>query len=143
MDIEKLTTTEVATLIQRIKEFLEHPVFSTPRFGKYKIEESVEDKIGGIEYKFHVYRGNLDSKYSMHIRFSQTNTNLVRLCINGSNHNNSNGTKVGKNHLHVYRYVNGVCEDYAYDLNKKHFDPADELAESMEKFFDYVHIRKK
>lgn len=61
---------------------------------------SVSGQFSNIAYKMHVYRGNIGYKYSVHLRFTNNNVHLIRLCINGSRHHNEDGTIVGKNHLH-------------------------------------------
>lgn len=143
MDIDNLSDSEVVTLIKEIKHFLDHPVFAFPQTGKYKKSEIVQDKINGIEYKLVIYRGNLENKYSMHIRFSENDIHLVRLCINGSTHTNkSDGTTVGKNHIHIYKNEEPVRKDYAYDLEKYNFVKTDDLANSFDKFIQFVSIDK-
>lgn len=141
MNLDKLTDSEVATLIQSIKVFLNHPILITPTIGKFKTEDSVSDKINGISYKLSIFRGNLDTKYSMHIRFGTNNYHLVRLCINGSRHHNSDGSVLPKSHIHIYRFRNGTIEAYARQLDTTPFDKSDELAKSMEKFIKYVNIK--
>nr|WP_231793346.1 hypothetical protein [Limosilactobacillus albertensis] len=91
----------------------------------------------------HVYRGNIGYKYSVHLRFTNNNVHLIRLCINGSRHHNEDGTIVGKNHLHIYKYHDSHIEDYAYDLNHLPFDNSDELDAAVEKFINYANIKGK
>ncbi|WP_203642894.1 DUF6978 family protein [Levilactobacillus andaensis] len=140
MDPDKLTDSEVSQLISEIKEFLDHPAFNAPAFGKYKQEENLSDNINGITYKLHIYRGSLESKYSMHIRFLSNNIHLVRLCIHGSVHHNYDGNVSG-NHIHIYKLHNGEVLDYAYPLDQTPFNKSDDLAKSMDKFFKYVNIK--
>ena len=142
MNPDKLTDTEVIQLIKQIKEFLNHPTFSIHTIGKYRCEESLSDKLNGITYSLHIYRGNLESKYSMHIRFISNNVHLVRLCIHGSIHHNFDG-RIGGNHLHVYKLHDGTPIDYAYPLDQTPFDKSDDLAKSMDNFFKYVSIKIK
>lgn len=142
MNPDKLTDDEVNQLIHEVKEFLDHPSFNTPSFGKYRQEENLSDNSNGIIYKLHIYRGALESKYSMHIRFSSNNTHLVRLCINGSVHHNYDGNVSG-NHIHIYTFHNGQVLDYAYPLDQTPFNKSDDLAKSMDNFFKYVNIKSK
>lgn len=142
MNPDDLSYTEVAALINEIKEFLNHPVFNTPTTGKYKCEDVLTDKVNGIIYKLSIYRGNIESKYSMHIRFTSNNEHLVRLCIHGSKHHNDDRTIVSGSHIHIYKNHDGqYIEAYAYSLEKTPFNEADDLAESMEKFFQFVHVK--
>ncbi|WP_461243619.1 DUF6978 family protein [Secundilactobacillus muriivasis] len=140
MDPDMLTDTEVAFLIKSTKEFLNHPVLNAPIIGKYNLEETVADQVNGITYKLHVYRGSLETKYSMHLRFISNNIHLVRICINGARHHNSDGTILTGNHIHIYRCRDGVTEDYAYELDSTPFNKSDDLAKSLEKFIEYVNI---
>ncbi len=71
----------------------------------------------------HVYRGNIGYKYSVHLRFTDNNVHLIRLCINGSRHHNEDETIVGKNHLP--------------------FNNSDELDATVEKFINYANIKGK
>lgn len=141
MELDTLTDMEVSALIMELKHFLKNPKINVPMFGKYKQEETVVDKLNNIEYKFKSYRGNLDTKYSIHIRFLDNHKHLVRLCINGSNHINNDGKKVGKNHIHIYKFDGVEQSDYAYDLSKVPFDEHDDLAKAVNTFIEFVNIK--
>jgi len=140
MKLDTLTDIEVAALIKELKYFLNNPQFDIPMFGKYKDEEVVLDKLNNIEYRFKAYRGSLDTKYSIHIRFLDNNIHLVRLCINSSNHKNNDGSKVGRNHIHIYKFDGNDQTDHAYDLDKVPFDESDDLTKAVNKFFNFVNI---
>ncbi|RHW52859.1 hypothetical protein DS834_02950 [Lactobacillus bombicola] len=144
MDINNLSNSEVVKLILQTKHFLDNPSISIPIFGKYRCDETVQDNVNGIEYKLHAYRGNnIKNKYSIHIRFTDNNIHLVRLCINGLPHiNKSDKSKVTGNHLHIYD-SNSPDHNYAYDLKKYgNFISTDDLEESFEKFLKFVKISK-
>lgn len=79
----------------------------------------------------------------MHIRFKQNNLHLVRLCINANNNhiNKSDGTNVGRNHIHIYKSSepDGL---YAYELENHIFEASDELIESFQKFIKFLNIKE-
>lgn len=144
MNLYNLDENEVKSLINEIKYFLEHVQIQIPTFGKYKKEVDVKGQKFGISYKFHVYRGTAENKYSMHLRFSENNIHLIRLCINGSKHHNSDDSKVDFNHVHIYQVnENGEIDDYAYNLDNFPFDKDNSLAESVEKFLEYINLRER
>lgn len=142
MNIDSLGTAEVYALISETKEFLKHPTFSVPTLGKYQKEAIVTGTTNHIEYKFKIYRGNLNIKYSMHLRFIENNKHLVRLCINGSRHHNTDGTKVSPNHIHIYDFHDGYIEGKAYELDDVPFDKDDDLTVAVDKFLDFLNINK-
>ena len=103
MNLDNLTDEEVKNLILITKQSIDKTIKcineQTPFIGRVKRDIKVVDYENMINYTLHVYRGNLENKYSMHIRFNNNYYHLLRLCINGSFHNNSDGTNVGRNHF--------------------------------------------
>lgn len=149
MDLDNLTDDEVKYLILHIKESIDKTIDTinkeTSLIGSIKKDIQVLDYENNINYILHIYRGNVDNKYSMHIRFNKNHLHLIRLCINGSNHINSDGTKGGKNHLHVYKIINNQHEDYAYDIMKyniNEFSKDDNLLTSFDKFVKLLNIKE-
>ena len=140
MDLEKLSDNEVDELINEAKNFLEKFVLRVP-LGKFNENRNVLGESSNLEYIWHAYRGRLDTKYSLQIRFKQNNKHLVRLCINGTRHHNYDGTIIEGNHIHIYRYINNAVFDYAYSLDKYTFNSSDELGDAISKFLQFVHIR--
>lgn len=141
MDTDSLAPNEVHSLINELKYFFKSTTFNIPQIGKYKKESYISGKTSNLEYKFYIYRGKIHYKYSMHLRFSNNDKHLVRLCINGTRHHNEDGSVVGKNHIHIYTlHSDNHVEDYAYDLKKFPFDPDNELDQAVEKFIKYLNI---
>lgn len=140
MDLEKLSDNEVDELIDEAKHFFESFTLTVP-LGKFNEDHIVLGESSNLKYVWHGYKGRLDTKYSLHIRFKQNNAHLVRLCINGTRHHNYDGTIVGGNHIHLYRYVNNSIVSYAYPLDDYIFNSNDELENAIEKFLQFVHIR--
>ncbi|MGN1272620.1 MAG: DUF6978 family protein [Lactobacillus sp.] len=143
IDTTKLTSQDVHDLIDEIKEFANQLSISIPLVGKFKLDKEVIGKDTQISYRFHIYRGNIKIKYSLHLRFSDNNIHLVRLCINGTKHKNYDGTETGKNHIHIYKYLSSEDRtvEYAYDLNDFPFDPNDELTDAVAKFSQYINLK--
>lgn len=143
MDINSLTDQEVKILVNEIKHFADSLTINIPLIGMYELNADVKSQ--KIEYKFHIYRGNIKNKYSLHLRFSENNIHLVRLCINGTvHHNKLDETKVGSNHIHIYKYDSSKDEifDYAYNLDTFPFDKNDKLSDAVNKFTKYVNIKR-
>lgn len=88
MDLSSLNDNEVKALIEELKNFLKEVRIEILPIGKYKQVAEVVGKASGISYRLHIYRGLLENKYSMHLRFAENNIHLVRLCINGNKHHN-------------------------------------------------------
>ncbi|WP_288557297.1 DUF6978 family protein [uncultured Lactobacillus sp.] len=143
IDTTKLTKEDVHKLIDEIKKFANQVSISIPLVGKVKLDKEVIGESTQIAYRFHIYRGNIKVKYSLHLRFSDSNIHLVRLCVNGTRHKNYDGTEVGRNHIHIYKYLSSDDEvvDYAYDLNDFPFDAKDELTDAVTKFSKYVNLK--
>lgn len=143
IDTTRLTSDEVKKLIGEIKRFANQINISIPLVGRYKLDKDVVGKETQIPYKFHIYRGNFKTKYSLHLRFANSNIHLVRLCINGTKHKNYDKTEVGKNHIHIYKYLaleNRVVE-YAYDIDNFSFAAQDDLTEAVTKFSKYINLK--
>lgn len=146
MNIEYLSEAEVDELIEELKYFADNINISIPLIGKYKLDKGAKASNSKIEYRFHIYRGLAQpSKYSLHLRFSDNHIHLVRICINGSHHRNYDGTRVGKNHIHVYKYVNEEDQifDYAYELDNFPFDKEDKLVDAVNKFTKYINLKNR
>lgn len=141
MNIDNLSESEVVILIRNVKHFLDNPQVSIPLCGTYEFDENVQDPDSKIKYKLHARRGNLNIKYSIHIRFSDNNLHLVRLCINGPRHTNKlDNTKVSGNHLHIYD-KNDPSHNHAYELEKYgKFISTDDLGKSFDKFLRFNNI---
>lgn len=143
IDTTKLTSKDVRALIDEIKEFADQINISIPLVGKYELNAEVIGKNTQLLYKFHIYRGNIAIKYSLHLRFSDNNIHLVRLCVNGTKHKNYDGTEVGRNHIHIYKYLSSEDRivDYAYGLDNFPFDSQDKLEDAVAKFNKYINLK--
>lgn len=143
MDYSNLNEKQVEFIIRTIKKLLNEMPKSFPLPSVSKVNETykVRDENYNIDFKLHVYRGRIENRYSMHIRFSKNNMHLVRLCINsGTGHKNyADNTSVGKSHIHIYD-VKSPTNEYAYGLDDYDFFEEDELIESFEKFLKFLSI---
>lgn len=143
MAYQHFSDADVINLVRAFKEFLQAPIQLPALIGRTKDDTFVEDSVNHIHYVLHYFRGNLENKYSIHLRFSSDHTHLVRLCVNGSRHYNSDGTFEEGNHLHLYHYVEALdlIEARVYPLNDLDFANPEQLIIDLEKFIAYVNIQ--
>ena len=83
-------------------------------------------------------RGRIELKSKFQNRY-ETNEVLVRLDINGPQHINPDGSKVGRNHIHIYK--EGYADRWAYDTDKFGFGVYNSFQEYFFKFCEYCHIQ--
>lgn len=143
MSLDQLTDPDVINLINTFKQFIKDPIKLPPLVGSTKDDAYVEDSVNGIRYVMHYYRGNIENKYSIHLRFTDNNIHLVRLCINGGRHYNADGTFADGNHIHLYHFIKGLgeVEAHVYPLTSTPFGDPQSLIEDLEKFIAYVHVK--
>jgi len=139
METDQLTSADIAILVAATKYFVNHPELYPLVSGKFRRTEVIVDKLHNLGYKLQIYRGNVENKYSLHIRFSANNQQVLRLCINGSRHHNQDGTLVGRSHVHVYRPENQ--ESYAHTLTAFPFIENDNLTTAITKFVAYINLK--
>lgn len=112
MNIYSLTDTEVKRLIDSLKNCQKQIPADTPLIGKIKDDTPIVDFENHIQYQLHRYRNPIDdSRFSLHIRFKESNDHLIRIDINNGTHRNPDGTKVTQNHMHVYHYDSDIKKD--------------------------------
>ena len=112
MAIFELSEATVQQLIRSTK-YCEHRLSRQDKsVGKIKDDTPVIDFTHNIEYTLHRYRHPIDpSRFSIHLRFKITNAILIRIDINNGTHTNPDGTKIGQNHMHLYRESAGPRKD--------------------------------
>ncbi|USS88509.1 hypothetical protein M3M39_03275 [Fructilactobacillus hinvesii] len=112
--------------------------------GKIKDDTPVTDDKNGIEYKLHRYRNVFDeNRFSLHIRFKNTNDMLIRIDIHNGTHINPDGTKIGENHMHTYKRIEGVLEKdkIATELPKE-INDLSSLFTVLSQFLDYTNTHE-
>lgn len=140
MDIYNLSSEDVERLINSLKHFKQDIEFDDPMFGKIKDDSPLIDDVNQIEYKFHRYRHPIESKrFSMHIRFTETNAHLIRLDINNGTHRNPDGTKIEQNHIHIYNRDLERKDAYAIDLPDD-IQNIETILDAMIDFFEYTNV---
>ncbi|MCI6795388.1 MAG: hypothetical protein MR581_05365 [Lachnospiraceae bacterium] len=82
-------------------------------------------------------RGKIEFKCKFQERY-ETNDVLVRLDINSPDHMNPDGTKVGRNHIHIYR--EGYADRWAYDIDKYGFEIYNSFQEYFYRFCEFCNI---
>ncbi|EQC89940.1 hypothetical protein LLT7_00280 [Lactococcus cremoris subsp. cremoris TIFN7] len=107
LDIEHLTDLEVKELISELKRVTGKFPPLMQLYGQIKDDTIVEGTLNNIEYKLHRYRHPIDNtRFSISLRFSQTNETLVRIDINNGTHKNPDKTIIPQNHIHIYKDTN-------------------------------------
>ena len=97
-----LSQEEAERLIAAVKNAVED-TFRMPAAGEHNAEFQVEAD-DGENFTIAVFQGKLNaSRHSMSARVTRLGVPLIRLCVNGSTHNNPDGTRVSGTHWHVYR----------------------------------------
>ncbi|QRZ33436.1 DUF6978 family protein [Lactococcus cremoris] len=142
LDIEHLTDLEVKELISELKRVTGKFPPLMQLYGQIKDDTIVEGTLNNIEYKLHRYRHPIDNtRFSISLRFSQTNETLVRIDINNGTHKNPDKTIIPQNHIHIYKDTNtNKKDDYAAKL-PGHFQHLHDIFEALEDFLSYNNIK--
>ena len=78
--LNHLTDIQVKNLINSLKYMKEKLPSEMPVIGKIKDDTLVLGMSDGIEYKLHRYRHPLEKeRFSIHLRFKETNDHLIRI----------------------------------------------------------------
>lgn len=106
-----LSQDEAERLIRAIKTAVDE-IFRMPAAGEQHAGFHVKAD-DGEDFTIAVYQGTLNARrHSMSARVTRLGVPLIRLCVNGSTHNNPDGTRVPGTHWHVYR--EGYDDWFAY-----------------------------
>lgn len=140
--LEHLTKLQVDQLIKSLKSLQECLPIEMPEFGRIKDDTNVIGVYDGIEYKLHRYRHPLEKeRFSIHLRFKETNAHLIRLDIKNGRHRNPDGTIIGQNHIHIYTDSNYAKDAFAYPLPTE-FTDLESIFEALEQFLSYTNIQR-
>lgn len=113
-----------------------------PEFGRLNDDTPVLSIAENIEYKLHRYRHPLEKdRFSIHLRFRETNEQLIRLDINNGSHRNPDGTIISQNHIHIYTDFDFAKDAYAYPLPTE-FDDLESIFSALEQFLSYTNIQR-
>lgn len=141
-DIECLNDIEVQELRQSIKTAIEKIPIEQPLFGKIKDDTIVEGHFDKIKYKLHRYRHPIDdTRFSISLRFSQTNDTLIRIDINNGTHKNPDGTIAPNNHIHIYKDSDTNKKDAFATSLPGEFKNIKNIFEALDDFLRYNNIR--
>lgn len=144
MDLDKLTNSEVETLLESIKQLKQKLFLDTNFSGRIKQTEEVLGIHNGIEYKLYLYRNPVQSdRYSIHLRFKENDQHLIRVDVNNGSHRNPDGLKIQQNHFHIYRYEENESrrDAYAYPLESEDSDLMT-IFTALENFLEYTYIKQ-
>jgi hypothetical protein len=140
LDIVNLNDSEVQALISSLKNCSQSIPTDMPFEGRIKDDTPVVDFKNHIEYILHRYRNPIQSsRFSLHIRFKETNDILIRVDINNGAHTNPDGKKIGQNHMHIYSNRDIDRKDlYAVELPDEISD-LDSLFSALVQFLSYTN----
>ncbi|QED60283.1 hypothetical protein FUT28_10485 [Enterococcus durans] len=113
-----------------------------PVIGKIKDDTLVLGMSDGIEYKLHRYRHHLEKeRFSIHLRFKETNDHLIRIDINNGSHRNPDGEIISNNHIHIYKDSEYAKDAFAYPLPTE-FTDLESIFSVLEQFLLYTNIQE-
>ena len=135
--MNKLTQVQADNLIQMSKHSKDKKIRLPKVNENVKIE--LVDSSGSYSFDFDIdRRGKIELKSKFQNRY-ETSKVLVRLDINGPEHINPDGTKVGRNHIHIYKEE--YADRWAYDTDKIEFGVYNSFQEYFDKFCEFCHIK--
>lgn len=115
-----LSQDEAERLIAAIKNAVEE-MFRMPAAGEHNAEFHVKAD-DGEEFAIAVYQGTKNmARHQVSARVTRLGIPLIRLCVNGSTHNNPDGTRVPGTHWHVYTEGHDDFVAYPADLKSDGF----------------------
>lgn len=140
--LDHLSDLQVKNIIISLKHMKEQLPFEMPEFGKIKDDTAVLGTLNGIEYKLHRYRHPLQvDRYSIHLRFKETNEHIIRIDVNNGSHRNPDGRIIKQNHIHIYKDSEFSKDAYAYEL-PIHFTNLESIFSALEQFLSYTNIQE-
>lgn len=139
--LDHLSEVQIRNLIASLKHMKEQLPIEMPEFGILKDDTAVLGAADGIEYKLHRYRHPLQKdRFSIHLRFKETNDILIRIDINNGSHRNPDGEVIKQNHIHIYKDSEYSKDAYAYEL-PTHFTDFESIFSALEQFLSYTNIQ--
>lgn len=128
----KLTEEEARSLIREVKRSVESWV-AMPAAGEQNKEFNVESSNSEHHYTVALYQGRKNPhRHSISARITVNGVLLLRLCVNGSPHNNPDKTRVSGTHWHIY---SEEYEDrYAVEASLSSDDFIDSTVALLERF---------
>ncbi|MCV5951955.1 DUF6978 family protein [Lactococcus petauri] len=152
MDTKNLSSKEVEKLIDSIK-------FPKKLFGMQEIwnkitklevnpiKSSTEiiDEDNDILYILHIQRGRIGDRYSIHLRFKDSNIHLARVDINPPKHENPDGTILerGQHHIHIYSSLYKKRDSMAYALSIEEFPNISNIVDVVSSFINKLKIKER
>lgn len=114
---------------------------------RYKKDTMVIGVVDNIQYILHVFipkYKSIDERYSIHLRFTDTYEQLIRVDI-GSGHHNPKGYPDCSNvdHVHIYNPDKLPHDIIAYPLKKFNFPNINNIIEAFDEFLEYTNIKLK
>lgn len=142
MNILKLTDQEVNRLIKSLKNCEKSISGETPLIGRIKDDTPVVDFQNHVQYQLHRYRNPIDNnRFSLHIRFKDTNDHLIRIDINNGTHRNPNGEIAPQNHMHIYHLESNLRKDATAIPLPDEISDLTSLFTVLESFLKYTNVK--
>lgn len=144
MDIRNLSDQEVNLIINELKLLLERldmNLLSSP-FGRISTTHPILSQSNDIKFKIDIYRGNREpGRFTINLRFEETNDCLVRLDVEGGFHPNPDGSYSPNSHIHIYHNDYDKKDSYAYPIDLSEFPQIENLYNATVSFLDYANIQ--
>lgn len=133
-----LTQEEADSLIQAEKYADDNHVVKYPSPGG-KLSVHLYSSEPRDRFHLDITRGRIAlSKVSHNLRV-RTSIPIVRLDIGGAPHTNPDGSKVGRDHLHLYR--EGYGDTWATEVDPSVFTDVDDLQQALSDFLAYCRVQ--
>lgn len=146
LDLHKLNDEHVKSLINELK-------YPTTHIDENALKTLVASRINerqeivsfklGIRYFLTIKRGNIErDRFSISIIFEDTHQTLVRIDVNGGEHENPDGTVAPKSHIHIYNNLFDKKDKFAYEINLADFPDIYNVYSAYISFLDYNNVKE-
>ena len=115
--------------------------------GGDKLKMKCESPDEAERFHLDIYRGRIELEKVHHNFRVRTAVPLLRLDLNASPHQNPDGEKVGRTHLHVYR--EGYGDAWAYEVpddafgNLENLEHPEDFVRTLYDFMTYANITQQ
>ena len=135
----KMPQSEADRLIKARKRVISLELFEMPSFGNHrKILSLTETRTWTkflVDVAFNRKKNSLKGNYQLRVNGT---VRLLRLDFNGPIHTNPDGSRVGTNHLHIYK--EGDHNRWAYEPPKDYFSNFNDAANALREFLKYCNV---
>lgn len=133
----ELTQIEADALLALPKRISGGRVIRMPKPGQ-KERLDVESLDGREQFYLDMSRSRIKLTKRTHQTRARRTEILARMCLDGAPHGNPDGSRVGRDHLHIYR--EGYADKWAYDVPPDAFGDLSDLWQTLKDFLRYCSI---